>query len=169
MSAIVEGKREARSRKIYSIGSDPSIRVPMREIELTNGERARRVRHERTVHRSGRRDRRARRHRADARSAGSRPQRHGRTREAVVDLPHRPRSDAASSTLSAFKPQRLARRSEARCERHADALRAAGHHHAGDGVHRDPRELRAGVRARRSRARPRDHPAEHQPSRESSR
>jgi phosphomethylpyrimidine synthase len=39
MSAIVEGKREARSRKIYSVGSDPSIRVPMREIELTNGER----------------------------------------------------------------------------------------------------------------------------------
>jgi phosphomethylpyrimidine synthase len=39
MSAVVEGKREARSRKIYSLGSDPSIRVPMREIELTNGER----------------------------------------------------------------------------------------------------------------------------------
>ena len=39
MSAIVEGKREARSRKMYATGSDPSIRVPMREIELTNGER----------------------------------------------------------------------------------------------------------------------------------
>ena len=27
-----------RSRKIYAAGSDPSIRVPMREISLTNGE-----------------------------------------------------------------------------------------------------------------------------------
>src|SRR5271165_7127733 len=39
MSAIVEGRSAARSRKIYSAGSDPTIRVPMREIELTNGER----------------------------------------------------------------------------------------------------------------------------------
>ena len=40
MSAIVEGKRKARTRKSYlAHGGDPSIRVPVREIELTNGER----------------------------------------------------------------------------------------------------------------------------------
>ncbi|MBC5810215.1 MAG: phosphomethylpyrimidine synthase ThiC [Candidatus Eremiobacteraeota bacterium] len=40
MSAIVEGKRAARTRKIYAEHPlDASVRVPMREIELTNGER----------------------------------------------------------------------------------------------------------------------------------
>jgi len=39
MSAIVEAKRAARTRKIYvEHPSDGSIRVPMREMELTNGE-----------------------------------------------------------------------------------------------------------------------------------
>ena len=40
MSAIVEDTRKARTRKSYlAHGSDPSIRVPVREIELSNGER----------------------------------------------------------------------------------------------------------------------------------
>ena len=77
-------------------------------------------------------------------------------------------------------------------ERDADALRAPRHHHAGDGIHRHPREpecravlghaaatapgheLRresaqadhAGVRARRSGPRPRDHPGQHQSPRD---
>ncbi len=34
-----DGKQTAGSRKVYVSGSDPSIRVPMREIMLTNGER----------------------------------------------------------------------------------------------------------------------------------
>jgi phosphomethylpyrimidine synthase len=39
MSAIVDGiKHNPSARKTYSVGSDPSIRVPMREVHLTNGE-----------------------------------------------------------------------------------------------------------------------------------
>ncbi len=37
--AVAASPVEAGSRKIYSQGSEPSIRVPMREIALTNGER----------------------------------------------------------------------------------------------------------------------------------
>jgi len=36
--AATDEPRSARSRRIYAEGSDPSIRVPMREILLTNGE-----------------------------------------------------------------------------------------------------------------------------------
>ena len=94
---------------------------------------------------------------------------------------------------AALRPAAQAAPRASRAERHADALRAPRHHHAGDGIHRDPREpaarsdaratagvghapacrakLRrrdpethhARVRARRSRARPRDHPDQHQP------
>ena len=39
-----------------------------------------------------------------------------------------------------FNLHRRPRRALSRRERHADALRAARHRHAGDGVHRDPRE-----------------------------
>ena len=49
--------------------------------------------------------------------------------------------------------------------RHAAALRAQGRDHARDGVHRDPRRAAGRVRPRRSRARPRDHPGQHQPPR----
>jgi len=38
MSATVDTRRAGSARKIYASGSDPSIRVPMREIALTNGE-----------------------------------------------------------------------------------------------------------------------------------
>ena len=101
------------------------------------------------------------------------------------------RSPACASTCIAPP-----RRAKSRRQRHADALRAPRHRHAGDGVRRDPREPaarrrcsracrkacaasiagqsfgaaipgddHARVRARRSRARPRDHPEQHQPSR----
>ena len=36
---MVKPESTARSRRIYAQGSDPSIRVPMREVSLTNGER----------------------------------------------------------------------------------------------------------------------------------
>ena len=95
--------------------------------------------------------------------------------------------DAALRGLR-FDLHRKPRRAKAGAQCHADALRAPRHRHAGDGVHRDPREpaargdarraarvgdapasrpeLRrvdprahhAGIRARRGRARPRDHP-----------
>ena len=49
-----------------------------------------------------------------------------------------------------FDLQRQPRRAKAGRQRHADALRAARHRHAGDGVHRDPREPEArGNAARR--------------------
>ena len=38
MSATVDARRAGTTQKIYIAGSDPSIRVPMREIGLTNGE-----------------------------------------------------------------------------------------------------------------------------------
>ena len=48
---------------------------------------------------------------------------------------------------------------------HAAALRAQRRDHAGDGVHRGARRAAGRFRARRGRARPRDHPVEHQPPR----
>ena len=45
------------------------------------------------------------------------------------------------------------------------ALRAQGRDHAGDGVHRHPRGVRRRVRPLGGRARPRDHPRQHQPPR----
>ena len=39
MSATVDARRAGTTQKIYIAGSDPSIRVPMREIGLTNGEK----------------------------------------------------------------------------------------------------------------------------------
>ena len=39
MSATVDRPSKGSAKKAYAIGSDPSIRVPMREIALTNGER----------------------------------------------------------------------------------------------------------------------------------
>ncbi|MBD5656554.1 MAG: hypothetical protein IAI50_15440, partial [Candidatus Eremiobacteraeota bacterium] len=39
MAATVDGlARKGHARKTYVVGSDPTIRVPMREIALTNGE-----------------------------------------------------------------------------------------------------------------------------------
>jgi phosphomethylpyrimidine synthase len=38
VTAILNGKSKGSARKTYAVGSDPSIRVPMREVHLTNGE-----------------------------------------------------------------------------------------------------------------------------------
>ena len=67
---------------------------------------------------------------------------------------------AAPSSEDAL-PRRAARQGQ----RHAAALRAQRHHHAGDGVHRRARRVRRRVRALGSGARPRDHPGQHQPPR----
>jgi phosphomethylpyrimidine synthase len=37
-TTVDERKKKGSARKTYAVGSDPSIRVPMREIALTNGE-----------------------------------------------------------------------------------------------------------------------------------
>ena len=72
-----------------------------------------------------------------------------------------PRFEAARRAAEDAVPRRAARQRQ----RHAAALRAQGHHHAGDGVHRRARRVRRRVRALGSRARPRDYPGQHQSSR----
>ena len=191
------------SRKIYVQGSRPDIRVPMREITLTDTHLNNGIEKNPPIYvydcsgpytdpavkidiRSGlaelraRVDRRAQRHRGVA----------------APDFRIRPAAPERPGTgRHALQPQAHAAPSQAGQERHADALRAPGHHHAGDGIHRDPREpearrpfrddaqaasgreLRQGdaqgdharVRARRSRPRPRRHPRQHQPPRNASR
>ena len=132
---------------------------------------------------------------AAARALDRRARRHGE-----LDGPDVARTAARASPIPTLAELRFdlhahAAPREGRRERDADALRAPRHRHAGDGVHRDPREpaargdaarscpraLRrqhpgqsfgasdpavdhARIRARRSRARPRDHPDQHQPS-----
>ena len=59
----------------------------------------------------------------------------------------------------------IAARRAAGHRRHAAVLRAPRRDHARDGVHRRARGAAGGVRARRGRARPRDHPGQHQPPR----
>src|SRR5216683_1146281 len=51
------------------------------------------------------------------------------------------------------------------CERHADALRAAGCGDAGDGARRPPRGVPGGAGAERGRPRPDDHPGQREPPR----
>ena len=132
-----------QSRKVYVEGSR-GIRVPMREITLSGGEPASRLRRERT---SGNR---------------SAPGAAGARRAWVLE-----RAVGRIGRSPARRP--VSRRDRTAPARpwagHAAALRAQTRDHAGDGVHRDSRRLRAGVRAIRSRARPRHHPREHQPHR----
>jgi phosphomethylpyrimidine synthase len=98
-------------------------------------------------------DRRARRHRGAARS----------------ELRVRPRPRRRQGSTNCASPACTASRArQGRQERHADALRPAGHHHAGDGIHRHPREqqprayiesLKASRPARREAGRTDDAPA----------
>jgi phosphomethylpyrimidine synthase len=135
------------SHKRYVTGSRPDIRVPMREI-ARRPPRPTRRRGEPAGHvydtsgpytdpdasidllkgpagRARRLDRGARRHRA-----ARRPQL--RLRPAP---PARPGARAPALRAHPHAPPRQGRR-----QRHADALRAPGHHHAGDGIRRHPRE-----------------------------
>ncbi len=190
------------SRKIHVEGSRPDLRVPMREIAQADTPASFGAENNPPIVvydtsglytdpaaqidiRSGLPplrvplDRRARRQRG----AGRAHFRYGRARLADAEL-----------AGMRFDLQRKPRRAKAGAECHADALRAAWHRHAGDGIHRDPREPQArrdaahaagagdsparraelrrgdsrihhaGIRPRRSRARPRDHPGEHQSS-----
>ena len=112
------------------------------------------------------RRRAAGRARADAR---------GRARERrAVDSPLRhqraagPRRQARSAEAARAVGQRSPRSAKAAAERrrvHAAPLRAQGRDHARDGVHRGARGAAGRFRPRRSGARPRDHPVEHQPPR----
>ena len=70
----------------------------------------------------------------------------------------RPAEAARALGATASAQPRPARRSG----RHAAALRAPRRDHAGDGVRRDSGRAAGGFRPRRSRARPRDHPRQHQ-------
>ena len=131
------------SRKVYVEGSR-GVRVPMREITLSGGEPALRV-----YDASGPQGIDPRQGPAGAAPRlGARPRRRRIGRHPSGGRA-RARSDAPARPWS----------------RHAAALRAQARDHAGDGVHRDSRRLRAGVRAIRGRARPGHHPGEHQPPR----
>ena len=61
------------STKVYAEGSDPTIRVPFRAIQLTDGDDPHRRRHVGPVHRPRCRDRRARRDRAAPRAVDRAP------------------------------------------------------------------------------------------------
>ncbi len=136
------------SRKIYAEGSRPDIRVPMREIaqgdtpaSVRRGEEPAdlRLRHIGSLHRPRGYDRRSRRARAAARAVdrGARGHRAARRPELGV-RPGAARGPGARG--DALRPEAQAAPREGGARRHADALRAPGHRHARDGVHRDPRE-----------------------------
>ena len=127
----------------------PDIRVPMREITQSRHagivRRARRIRRSTSttlgpVHRPGGEDRHPLGPAGAARSAGSRS-------AATPKLLAGPTSRYGSERLAdpearraALQPEAQAAPREGRAQRDADALRAPRHRHAGDGVHRDPRE-----------------------------
>ena len=215
-----------RSRKVYVQGSRPDLRVPMRMVEQSDtpvfggAARARReagvdraepgrlrLRHLRSVHRSRREDRHPLGPARAARRVDRRTRRHRRADRADAPRYGRERLADPEARGAALRPAPPAdARAKAGSQRLADALRAAGHRHARDGVHRHPREPsarrtrracvacgptgtkmaelltrqhpgqsfgasipaedHAGVRARRSRPRPRDHPGQHQSPRD---
>ena len=137
------------SRKVYVEGSRPDIRVPMREItqsdtpaSLRRGEEPAdlRLRHLGPVHRPGGRRSTSARACAPLRAEVDRgAQRHRGARRPELALRARaPRRSEARA--AALQPEAQAAPREAGHERVADALRAPRHHHAGDGIHRDPRE-----------------------------
>ena len=161
--------------KIHVEGSLPGVRVPMREIAQSrrrqthvraaeNESAGRRLRHLGPVHRSGGGDRHPRGPAAAARARGSTargdveelPERHLRVRPARAP-PIRSSPALRFRTCSA---RRAAPRPGA--QRHADALRAQRHRHAGDGVHRDPREpaARRGAARRCAELRRAQHPGQ---------
>ena len=137
-----------KSRKIHVEGSRPDIRVPMREIAQSDthtmaGDEKNPpldgLRHVRPVHRPGREDRHPLRAVRAARTVDRRARRYRGTRGAELRLrrraPERPEARGTALQPEASPAPRARGR-----QRHADALRAPRHRHAGDGVHRDPRE-----------------------------
>ena len=97
------------------------------------------LRHLGPVHRPDREDRHPLGPRGAARAVDRRARRHRGTRGAELRLRRRApaRPEARRTALQPEAP--AAPRGRGR-ERHADALRAPRHRHAGDGVHRHPRE-----------------------------
>ena len=135
------------SRKIYVEGRAPtcacrcarSARRTRRHRSAARRTRRSRLRHLRALHRSGGEDRYPLRPAAaaramDRRSAATRSAR-GPTSGFGTSGSNDPKLAELRFNL---KAQSAARASGA--QRHADALRAPRHHHAGDGVHRHPRK-----------------------------
>ena len=136
------------SRKFYVQGSRPDIRVPMREITLTDTHLNNGVEKNPPIYvydcsgpytdpaakidiRSGLAEMRAPwiAERDDTEAAGA------------AHFRIWPATPARSGIgRHALQPHAYAAQGQAGQERDADALRAAGHHHAGDGIHRHPRE-----------------------------
>ncbi len=137
------------SRKVYVTGSRPDIRVPMREISLadtptgfggeknppiyvydtsgpyTDPDASIDLRTGLPALRPGWID-----ERGDTEILPGLTSAYGRERAA----------DAGHRRAALPRPAPHAAPRAGRRERHADALRAPGHHHAGDGIHRHPRE-----------------------------
>ncbi len=206
--AVARNRRAFRNRHRADsrLAQDPRTRQPRRcrradardrarryavDVRRREEHTVRRLRYVGAVHRSRFSRRPCSRLAGAARSLDRRAQRHGSARRfhLAVHAPARGRARARGRALSVAAEAAVR---ESRRKRLADALRAARHRDAGDGVRRDPREpeARCGariapfeaacrpvvrrvvaenhharVRARRGRARPRDHPEQHQPSR----
>ena len=132
--------------KTYLSGSNPSIRVPVRELALTNGERIRLY---------------------DTSGPYTDP-------DYAVDLkqglpPLRRHWILERDDVEPGAGGRWGLRGQAGPARDPDALRAARRDHAGDGVRGAARGHGARARARRGRARARHHPRQHQPPGDASR
>ncbi len=136
------------SRKIYVQGTRADIRVPMREIAQTDTPASMGAEANPPLavyDTSGPYTDPGGAHRHPSWLAGAArtvdrcARRHGDARGTDVGVRSRSpcRCDALRPALQSASP---AAPREERRERHADALRAPRHRHAGDGVHRDPRE-----------------------------
>ena len=142
------------SRKIYVEGSRPDIRVPMREIAQsdtpasfgaeknppivvydTSGPYTDPAAQSTSAAACRRCAPRGSPSAATPRSSTARPPRYGRARLADPEL--------AGLRFDLKRKPRRAAVATARRQRHADALRPPRHRHAGDGVHRHPREPEA--------------------------
>ena len=99
-----------------------------------------RLRHLRPLHRPGGEDRHPLRAAAAARRLDRGARRHRSTGRARRPPTGSERLPIPSSRRLRFDLQAHAAPRQAGHERHADALRAPRHRHAGDGIHRDPRE-----------------------------
>ena len=188
------------SRKIHVDGSRADLRVPMREVALTDtplvfgaekNAPIALVRHLRAVHRSAsayrsrRRsgaaacalDRRARRQRnavaaefgiraqarrrSEARRGAFSARAQSRRAQSPARMCRRCTTRAAASSRRRWNSSRSARISDRDALHDAGLLRAASRRKFRRG---DSEDHHAGIRAQRSRARPRDHSVQHQPS-----
>ena len=157
---------ETVTRADLGLAQDPCARQPRRHRGADARDRARRyavdvrrreeravrrLRHVGAVHRS-RVSRRSRGRFAGAARALDRSARRQREARRFHLAVHAPSCERARARRRALSVAAQAASREGRRERLADALRAARHRHAGDGIRRDPREPEARCDARSASA-----------------